>query len=428
MGIGIEIRAAYQGHEDDCRENIRAFFEHEDSVVPGKRIAVIEYGSSMQADLFFAEENVYFMFDADEPAVVISAKTNSAGPGYHAYLVALFTRMKNALSLSWDEEDVYDESEYWHHRDFADLQASMGMWLENLSSHLVENLMDDDVSGLALSMDADKVPDSENHYAAHLLGWRERDFFTHIARRGIMPEQCASYFIWWNEQADAEMFHKCALAMMWCDCNWLPPVTEGEKALFTSVFLCLEKAWDEDPSLPFPSAEWKEMAALSQSADIAAELEKRFPALPDSSFLIGYARGPVRRHVGSGWRFTMPGSMHEEIEGEDGTVLVYWNNDITARISRFTVSGEDIGAVGLLDSLTESAGDAVDFPLRNQEGVLARVNYEPRTDDAGNTYFCSCLFAATDSGKVLYMSVCYDEESTRSEAETIFASLSLQDA
>jgi hypothetical protein len=81
------------------------------------------------------------------------------------------------LSLTWDEEDIIDESEYWHHRDFGDLQATMGGWLGSLSVHLVNNLMEDTVSGLALFMDADKVPDSDGHYAAHLLGWRERDFF-----------------------------------------------------------------------------------------------------------------------------------------------------------------------------------------------------------------------------------------------------------
>jgi hypothetical protein len=80
MGIGIEIRAAYAGSEDDCRENIRAFFEREEPPVSGKHISVIEYGSGLQVDLFFAEENVYFTFDDEDATLVVSTKTNSAGP------------------------------------------------------------------------------------------------------------------------------------------------------------------------------------------------------------------------------------------------------------------------------------------------------------------------------------------------------------
>jgi hypothetical protein len=177
--------------------------------------------------------------------------------------------------------------------------------------------------------------------------------------------------------------------------------------------------------LAFPVAEWKEMAMLSRSTEIVEDLQNRFPGPLPSESKIGYLRGNVRRHPGSGWRVTMPGMMHEDME-EDGTVLVYWNEDLTIRVSRFTVSAEELSAASLLAPLTEGSESAVDFPLPEQKDILAKVCHEPYQRENAGDYYSSHLFAATDSGQVLHMSICYDDKILLAEAETIFASLSWQ--
>ena len=425
MGLGIDIRAAYAGSEEECRERLRQFLAKERSVVPGKSVAVVEYDGVVRASFFFAEEDVYFQFEGGD-TLAISAKTNGAGPGYHACLVDIFERLGEDCGLSWDADSVSDDTEYWHNRDFDELQHAMADWLESLSASLVENHMGEDVSGLAICMGTERVPDNDEHYAAHPLGWLERDFFLSISLNGSSQQDCERFFIWWDQENGAEFHLKCAESMMWCDCNWLSPVTEYETRVFTATLLCLESAWDENPSLPYPVREWKEMASLSESGDILDELERRFPGETPPGETIGYLRGNVRCSLGSGWRVTLPGTMHDDIDGEDGTVQVFWDDVHTVRVTRFTVSGDNISARGLLDSLTESAKGAVDLTFDSPKEFLARAVHEPQKEEDGTEYFGSFLFAAVDSGQILYMSVFYDEEEERPWAERLFASCSWQ--
>ncbi len=426
MGLGIHIDASYAGTEEECRGKLRAFLGQLPPVVPGRVVSVLEYNETIRAGMFFAEEDVYFQF-TDDGRLAINAKTNGAGPGYHAYLADVFERLRTACALSWNDDDVEDETGYWHGRDFEELQHTMADWLESLAGMLVQHHMNDGSFGLAICMGTERVPDDASRYAAHLLGWRDRDYFRAMFHDGPSPTDCAAFFIWWTRERNAEFYLKCALAMMWCDCNWLPPETDLETRLYTAVFLCLESAWDSNPKLHFPVLEWKEMALLSDSGDIIQELERRFPAEVPRREPIGYLRGNVRHDLGSGWRITLPGAMHEELDGEDGTVLVYWDSLHTIRVSRFTVTGENINARDLLDTITENVEAAVDFSVRDTKDILARIAHEPQAGEDGKDYFGSFFFAAVDAGRVLYISIFYDKEDDRDWAEQVFASCSWQD-
>lgn len=427
MGLGITIRASYPESAEECREKLSAFLEKESSVVPGKSVSIATFDETVRASLFFAEEDVYFTLK-DGGILSISAKTSGAGPGYHAYLTGLFERMREACGLSWDDDAVEDDTGYWHSHDFEELRKSMASWLASLADALVENHMGGNVSGLAICMGTEHVPENDEHYAAHLLGWLERDFFRAIQQRGATEEDCEAFFIWWDEQTTPSFFLKCAVCMVWCDCNWLPPVTDREKSLFTATFLCLESAWDDDAMLPFPVREWKEMAALSESHEIMEELERRFPGETPAGETIGYLRGMVRINIGSGWRITMPGTMHDELDGDDDTVQVYWDRTRTVRVSCFTVTGNGngISAESLLDTVTEDVADAKDFSPENPQNILARVAHTPQKDEDGAEYFGSFFFAAVDAGRILYISVFYDDERDKAWAEAMFASCTWQ--
>lgn len=423
MGLGITINAAYEGSEDAFRASFREFMENETSPLPGALTAVHEFGTALRAELFLGE-NLYCSFD-DADRVTLSAKTNGTGPGYHAYIVDLLERMKEPCSLSWNDDSVEDESGYWHNRDFGDLQTAMANWLGDLAEYLVEHFPHNDASGLALSMSTDRLPDNGPHYAAHPLGWREQDFFLNAEKNGPAYDECASYFIWWERRPDAGMFRKCALCLMWCECNWLPPVTDIEKALFTTIFLCLEKAWDDDSSLAYPVREWKEMARLSGSKEIMEELNRRFPGDAPETPEIGYLRNKVQRELGNGWRMVMPGALHETVDDEDPTVRIFWNERHTMRLSLYAVGGEDLTAASLLDTLTDGS-PAEDFPMGDDSNVLARILHEPQKDDDGSAYFGSFFFAAVNTGHVLYMSAFYDEESDKNAIESMFATSNWQ--
>lgn len=426
MGLGIYIRASYEGDEDNCRALLRAFFEKEQPPVPGRTVSILEYGSTFRAGLFFAEEDVYCGFE--EPGfITIGGRTSGAGPGYHAHLADMLCRMQAACGLSWSPDDVEDESGYWHSRDFGDIQESMAHWLGSLAAHLVENLMDESISGLALSMPTDGVPDNDAHYAAHLLGWRERDFFRILVEQGISEEDCAGFFIWWNKEADGDFYRKCALSMLWCGCNWLPPYTLAEKHDCSSILFCLEKAWDENPRMTYPVREWKEVAALSGSTDIVHELERRFPDEIPESGRIGFRRGNVFREIGDGWRMSMPGAMHEAPDEKDPNIDIYWDADRAIRVSRFTVTGPSASAESLLETLTNKEENAYPLVLRNQGKVLAKICHESLVENDGTEYYGTFFFAAV-TGRALYASAFYNDPKDRAWAESMFASITWQEA
>ena len=116
----------------------------------------------------------------------------------------------------------------------------------------------------------------------------------------------------------------------------------------------------------------------------------------------------------------------EDFEGEDGTVHVLWDDERTIRISRYSVSGDQISAESLLDTITENVLAVSSFSFENQGEILARISHEPQRDDDGTEYFGSFFFAAVDAGRVLYISVFYDEEEGKRWAERMFATCSWQ--
>lgn len=74
----------------------------------------------MNVELHPAEEPVEFTID--NGTLKFSAKTNSAGPGYHAYLVDTLETVERQLGLTWNwsdgSDDMGDETSFHSTRDF----------------------------------------------------------------------------------------------------------------------------------------------------------------------------------------------------------------------------------------------------------------------------------------------------------------------
>jgi len=86
-------------------------------------------------ELHPAEEDVRFFVD-DHDYLICSARTSSAGPGYHAFLVELLEMIQGPAKISWiwddEEKEFMDETTYFSKRDFNTLQMEMVVILYTL--------------------------------------------------------------------------------------------------------------------------------------------------------------------------------------------------------------------------------------------------------------------------------------------------------
>ena len=402
MGLGITINAQYNGPEETCRSALMDFFNVETSPVPGQEIQVRETNEGVSVGLFFADEDIFCEFV--DNGLTISVKTSGSGPGYHAYVAGVLHRLRKAGFLDWNDEDVEDETGFWKNNDYAALQEEMAEWLNAISHILAERGAEEEISRWSLGMPADWRPDWDDPRICHKLGWFSPDFFDKIATQSPSREDCKEFFLWWEREPCAEFHLKCALCMMWCDCNWLSPETERETRLYRSMLMCLEKAWEQDHGLKFPTAEWKELAKLNEDDGLSLELSHRFPEGALNATGVGYRRGRIERFI-NGWSISMPGTVHENFE--DNT-FVYWVEDRCVRITSLTVTGDNLSAQRLIDLLTQGL-PAKDFDLPGETGIKSRITPPERHEnDDGTVYYGINFMAAKDDGNGLYMSLYYD--------------------
>ena len=92
--------------------------------------------STLYVTLHPCEETVYFEQQGD--VIICSAKTNSVGPGYHAYLVELVEKTGKDLGIKWNwdleegEEYYQDETGFYQKKNYKKLQLEMLGWLRAL--------------------------------------------------------------------------------------------------------------------------------------------------------------------------------------------------------------------------------------------------------------------------------------------------------
>jgi hypothetical protein len=143
------------------------------------------------------------------------------------------------------------------------------------------------------------------------------------------------FFPWWVPEPDAAFYRSRALAMLWCEFPWRPPLTEDEGELTDQIAADLEMAHSLDPAGPLPWAEWAEvLAAIAGDRhgftvqgiepELKAEVFRRAAAITPAP-CTGYRRYPVRVAVGGGWTVEVPGSFADGWEA-DGRTWVGWDD------------------------------------------------------------------------------------------------------
>ena len=415
MGLGFSMWFPLGLNKKKAKERYKEFFQNLSSVVPNWDANSFFDDEGFWVKLVPFEEEIYGEWK--DGKLCVSARTNSAGPGYHAYLIDLLDGIGIAPLK------VEDETGYYQDRNFELLQEEMTTWLKAISGKVLEMSADAENKNLAVSLSTDWYPETEGFISCP-LGHFDKDFF----ERMMDGEDTGSeFFIWWDRPQDAVFFKNCAMYMIWCENNWLPPETEQEEDMIAATLLCLEKAYALDSGLDYPLAEWSELARLWKTighVPMSDALERLLSSSGDmKGSRCGYKRGKIIQNLGA-WHLTRSGMMHyEQDEGSD----IWWDDDLTIRTSIISVRFDKNVAnksEALLNSVTEDEEDCEPITLRTP-GIVARIQHTQIEED-GEQLFQTRLFAALDN-ELMLMSLYYPDAKDRQRAIDVCASVTRQE-
>ena len=307
MGLGLFLRTTprHSAPLQTIERALRAQF-----------VEVVEHirGSDayLAVGLHPAAEDVEFACEGD--TVTVSAKTSTAGPGYHEFVCELLERVGDELGARWApavDDEAGDETGFFTSHDRGALEAEMLLWLRGLCGVIAEEAAGG-LSDLSVGLPIDTQYESEGLIVTP-MGPRDRAWLEATKedpRRGI------DLFPWWTHGFGAEHALGRALARMWTEARWRPPLDAAERGLFERIDADLRRAYALNPSLDLPWAEWAEITRwLERDDERALEVLDRGRRL---SPRIGYRRRPVRAVLTGGWSIQIPGEMATEFD-EEGT-------------------------------------------------------------------------------------------------------------
>ena len=202
--------------------------------------------------------------------VRVAARTSPAGPGYHAYLCGTLDAFAEDFDIAWDQ--VEDPTGFSR---TADLGALNSHFLASLRRTCRELTASMNGAPAALGLPADH---GFTHPGPVLTptGPRSRQWLTD-------PAAARDFFPWWAPEPDAAFYRNRALALLWCEFPWRPPLTEDEGELTDQIAADLEMAHSLDPAGPLPWAEWAEVLAAIAGDQLGLTVQGIEPALKAGS-------------------------------------------------------------------------------------------------------------------------------------------------
>ena len=412
MGLGLSLKGVLNGRGDvqrgadaesfysAIRGAIPQFFQDE---LERQLISGGAWGETSHLYLHPAEEPVEFHY-AGDGSLDVSAKTSSAGPGYHARVVEFldFLGSRLGVDMEWrdGEEEAADETGYHEHRDFERLQLDMAELLQAIARQI---LGEEDAANFCLSLPLEMSPRT-NHYAASPLGFWSREWFERISSCDGQEALAlaAEYFPWWSEERDSRFWLNCGSVLCWVDLPWHRPSDEQEIKQYRRALQCFSRARTLDPGMTLPEREIAEIEEILKDGD--------WDRVPQREGM-GFRRHALRCDLTGNWTVELPGYFHQGSE-EDGKTLVYWFGGRTLRGSSISFRGGDPGDLeqrdqDLLESIKQDMGGQGDlFEIRN--GHVAGWASESRTEEDDETYW-SLQGQIVFGNSLCFVTIAYDD-------------------
>ena len=356
--------------------------------------------------------------------VRIFATTTPAGPGYHHFLCGLFRRFAGEFGFVWIPDDCSDPTGYFAGRDRAGLERHFLQWLSEECAKKPR--------AIGLPLIADFTFPAE---VLTPLGPRTNEWTAAVARDPLCG---GDFFPWWNPDLDSAFYRNRALARLWCDFPWRPPLTEAEGEEADQIANDLATAFKLDPDGELPWSEWLELLAAIQAdatgdqfcvtptdQALSIKLWKRAgppPPVPQDGPRIGYRRFPVRVALDGGWSLLVPGAFAREWDEERNWTA--WNRSRTIWFRRigFTKPGGALPTAGeSLEVGKKSLPEGTPVERIESAGIIGEGIYGP-TEDDGRTVWRLSGVAGT-VGQLAICNIYIEDESDRDWAVETWLSL-----
>jgi hypothetical protein len=298
---------------------------------------------------------------AEAGVCLVTAKTSTAGPGYHIFLCELLHSLGKQFNIEWDTPDEIieaDETGFFFHGDAAAVRQEMLRWFSAVAAIVVENCKDNGEIGVRMvSMPLDRsYPDQAGILTP--VGPRDPSWFE---QRIETPEDGTEFFPWWTEGVGTGFFLGRALCRLWQEVRWRPPITEDEGESLMDVHFDLERAFHLDPNANIPWREWNLLidylneyfgyAEFQYEETREEEIQRRAEQVDPNLPMIGYRRGRVNVTLSGGWTIIIPGEFADEWQ-ESGETWSAWHGGRTVWFTSWSVSGEGeetLSAQAILD-------------------------------------------------------------------------------
>lgn len=299
--------------------------------------------------------------------ILISAKTSSAGPGYHTMLADLLDQIAShaKIVLSWEDqgEGGADETGYHEHRDMGLLHDETIRWLKTISRHIAE--AGEDSSGWLLNMPiGDRA--IRDAFALAPMGEFPREWFLSVCDANdketvVLAE---GFFAAWHGPHRAEYWANIGRYLILWELDWTAPIKDAERALYETMLACYDRTRQFDPSMTLPENEIREARELLEHGD---------PAIPPRAIGVGYRRGMMERPLNVGWSANIPGYFRREQETDGEKQQNYFwfaDREIHYTVLSFdSVEGGTTAAGFVLDNTKSKEGE-IDLPFTPRQDWL----------------------------------------------------------
>jgi hypothetical protein len=239
-------------------------------------------------------------FEQKKSDVYFSARTSSAGPGYHDYITGLLDDLLSVETLVATEKPEHlDETGYWSQRDFPALQAEMSKYFHMVAKVVVDKTEGGVFDPMGIGVRPGPLPKGFANKVLTLRGPRDRKFFE-------LTGEASQIFPWWNFALPPSAAFGIAEAILWSEYRWRPAINGYEQAMLDGISALIRVA-NEDPRL--------DTNRRLNVLDFAAACNTRTP--PPSTGM-GYLKRSYRRSIGSGWSILVPGYFLPDTDDRTG--------------------------------------------------------------------------------------------------------------
>jgi hypothetical protein len=414
MGLGLYLAADFP-QPLDCSALIDRVLSWVSNHAPDAqpvRGLDLKQRPTIYLNLHPAEENLE-LTGIEPGRLLMSAKTSSAGPGYHIFVVDLLDRLARDLKLGWlpcgADSEWSDETGYFEQRDVPALQQQMLSWLKALAGNLPIN----EGSGFEVCMPMTHHFELEA-FCRTPMGPRDRAWFEAVA---VDPHSGIDFFPWWEQGLSAGYHLGVALALMWSEIRWHAPENESERIVIERVLDSLERAFKLDPSRAYPWKEWDELLRIARRNGCVPNWVHKQACHAQPSSLIGYRRHPVRVMLTGGWSIRVPGGFSEE--WDDRGTFCGWGDGRTVWFTGFLLGN---GAERTPDEMVGSGPDEEGEKFERREGALVSRAVLCCESDPDDTYWALKSDAAVPHRRAA-CTVCFHDVSDRAWALDTWKSL-----